>query len=33
MNRYQAFRIHRDDQGHRAGIETLTRHEPPPARY
>lgn len=28
MNRYRAFRIHRDAQGHHAGIETLTRPVP-----
>ncbi|AFL72284.1 YhdH/YhfP family quinone oxidoreductase [Thiocystis violascens] len=28
MKRYSAFRIHRDDRGHHAGIETLTQPEP-----
>ncbi len=28
MNTYSAFRIHKDDQGHHAGIETLTKPEP-----
>ncbi len=28
MNHYSAFRIHQDEQGHHAGIETLTRPEP-----
>lgn len=28
METYRAFRIHRDDQGHHAGVEELTRPEP-----
>ncbi|MBK5967024.1 oxidoreductase [Thiocystis minor] len=28
MSHYSAFRIHRDDQGHHAGIETLPKPEP-----
>lgn len=28
MKRYSAFRLHRDDRGHHAGIETLTQPEP-----
>jgi acrylyl-CoA reductase (NADPH) len=30
MQRYPAFRIHHDELGHHAGIETLTRPEPGP---